>query len=92
MEVTKVNLINTRVVDAAVKGNFDATDVASSATSPESIKTKSKKKAMMQVKIKRKKGKYMSKIRTITATTTCVFSFLKFMLIKKRARKTIEPG
>ena len=46
----------------------------------------------MQVKIKRKKGKYMSKIRTITATTTLVFSFLKCMLIKKGARKTIEPG
>ena len=70
MEVTKVNLIHTRVVDAAVKVNCDATDVASSATSPESIKTKSKKKAMMQVKIKRKKDRYTSTLGMRKATTT----------------------
>ena len=51
-EVAKVNLIIKRATEAEVKGRWDATTMASSETSPESIEAKSKKKSMAQVNIR----------------------------------------
>ena len=50
-----------------MKGECDDTDVASLEKLLDNVQSKRMKKEMMQVKIRRKKRKYMSAMRTRTA-------------------------
>ena len=52
MEIAKGSPINTRATEEEERGRLNATDVESLATYPEKVQTKSKKKAMIQVKIR----------------------------------------
>ena len=71
-KAAKGNIIHTIPTEAAmtaVKGWCDATDAEILATSPDNFQTKNKKKGIIHVKIRGRKERYMSTLRTNTDMT-----------------------
>ena len=66
----KGSLTRTRSAEDVDIVRLDATAVESLATSLDIFQTKMNKKAMIQVKIRSKKGKYTSILRTRTSAAT----------------------